>query len=96
MGQAVFGDLKRNGAVENRFAILLGDNAARRKAAAIANGVDFINDGPLIIAGPQKIGVERMRAALWVNRAVACIERLRSDLPPKDARKSQCKRVSAK
>lgn len=73
-------DLKRNRHAEDRAAMLDRDDPAGRKAAAIADAVDFIEDRNLGIARAEKITLERMDVAIF-DRAIRSDQGLADNLP---------------
>jgi len=80
MLEAGFFDLKRNRHAEDRAAMLDRDDPAGRKAASIADTVDFIEDRNLGIARAEKITLERMNVAIF-DRAIRGDQGLADDLP---------------
>ena len=54
--------------IENRLAVLDGDDAARREGASVADAIHVVDDGPGHVARPQKIGVKRVNVALGRHR----------------------------
>ncbi len=85
MAQTVFDGLERNRHVEDRDAVLHGDDTPRREAFAVANSVDDVQDRHRRIAGAQEIAVQRMRVALRRHRARRRDERLAEHLTAVDA-----------
>ncbi len=70
--------------IENGLAVLLGDDAARGEAPAVADGVDIEHDLLLGIAGAQEVGVHRVGQALLLQRAAGRAERLGQHLAAED------------
>ena len=64
MVETIFFSVKTCLHVVDRSTVLNGDHASSREALAIANAVNFIENGHLGIAGAQKVGVERVHSTL--------------------------------
>src|SRR5215831_5145020 len=73
-------------------------DAARRKAAAVSNAVDFVDNGDPGIACQQKIAVERVRRTVSnrVDRPAGCNQRLTDDLTAKNALPADLRRTASK
>ena len=69
--------LKRSVQVENRFAVLNGHHSARGETLAVANAVDFVDDGNPGCAGTEEVRVQRVHVTIrLVDRARRGNERL--------------------
>ena len=92
---ALFCDLKRGGEVENLFAMLDGNNAARGEGAAIARMVDLIDDRDVRVAGANEIGMHGMADTVF-NRLIGGHHRLSDHLPAENALRGFVRRYAAK
>ena len=70
---------------EDRPAVLDRLDAARGEAAAVADALDIVNDGPRGIAGQQEIAVQRVHRAAGIYGARRCHQRLPQHLAAEDA-----------
>ena len=71
--------------VEDRLAVLDGDDPPGREAAPVAEPVDLVEDRPRRVARAQEVGVQRVHRAGLVDRAGGGDERLAGDLPAEHA-----------
>src|SRR5215470_12540154 len=73
-------------------------NAPRGEAAAVANAVDFVDNGDLGIAGQQEITMERMRRPVGdlVDCAAGSHQRLANDLAAENALPAHLRRAASK
>jgi hypothetical protein len=76
--------MKRGHHGKDRPAVLDRFHAARRKAAAVADAIDLIDDRYLRIAGQNEVGVQRMDKT-GLDRACRRDERLADHLSAEDA-----------
>ena len=53
-----FGVVERCLQVEDRFAVLDGNDTAGGEAPTVANAVDLVEDGNRRITGPEEVGVQ--------------------------------------
>ncbi len=67
------------------MAVLDRHDAAGDKALAVADAVDLVDDRHAGVAGPQEIGVQRMRLAVGLHGAGGGDERLADHLAAEDA-----------
>ena len=67
------------------MAVLDRDDAAGDEALAVADAVDLVDDRHSRIAGPQEIGVQRMRLAIRLDGAGRRDERLAEHLAAENA-----------
>ncbi len=88
-------DLKRGGQVEDRPAPLDRHHPAGGEAFAVADAVDVVDDGPLDIARPQKIGVQAVGPALRRHGLVGGGERLAEHLAAVDVAEPQVLALAA-
>ena len=70
--------------MEDRLAVLDRDDAARGEAAAVADAVDLVDDRDARIAGPQEVGVQRVREPAF-DGAARGHQRLSRHLAAEDA-----------
>src|SRR5690606_11836171 len=76
--------VERSGHRENRAAVLNGHHPSRRKAAAVAVAVYFVDDRNAGIARPHEVAVQRMGLPA-VDRSRRRNKCLADDLPAVDA-----------
>ncbi len=79
------GHVERRGQVEDRLAMLDGDDPTRGKAAAVADAVDVVHHRHLRIAEAQEVGVHRVHVTLGVDGAAGGHQRLREHLAAVEA-----------
>ena len=96
MVEALFSTLERSAAEEDRSTFLNGRHTTGGKAAAVADGIDLIHHRAVGVAGPQKIAMLGVWAALVRHRARRCGERLAQYLAPIQLRKAQILALAAK
>ena len=68
----------------------------RGKAAAVADAVDFVDNGDLGIAGQQEIPMERVRRPLRDHCAAGSDQRLANDLAAKNPLPADLRRTATK
>ena len=85
MVEAGFLHLKGRGHGEDRVTMLDRDDAAGDKTLAVADAVDLVDDRNRGIAGPQKIGVQRMRFSIRLDSAARRDEGLAQNLAAENA-----------
>ena len=66
MVSTVFVNVKAGLQIEDRLAVLDGNDAPCREAAAIADSVDLVQDRHQRVTRPQKVGVQRMHLSAWI------------------------------
>ena len=79
--QALLLDLERRRQVEDRLAVLHGDDAAGGEAAAVADAVDLVHDRDARVAGAQEVRVQAVHRPVGRHGAPRRDERLAGDLP---------------
>src|SRR5918994_3804865 len=77
-------DLEAGRHVEDRLAVLDGDDPAGRERPPVADAIHLVEDRQLGIAGPQEIGVERVDSPVGLDRAGGGHQRLAGHLPAED------------
>jgi hypothetical protein len=77
-------DLEARRHVEDRLAVLDGDDAPRGERPPVADAIHLVEDRQLGIAGPQEIGVERVDSPVGLDRACRGHQRLAGHLPAED------------
>ncbi len=82
--EAVLVDVERRRHVEDRLAVLDGDDAPGGEAAAVADAVDVVDDRHLGVAELEEVGVHRMHPAVGVDGASCGHQRLGEHLAAVD------------
>ena len=84
MVEALLDDLKRDGHVEDRAAVLDGDHPAGGEALAVSNPVDGVEDRDAGVAGAQEVAVQGVGPPVLWHRAGCGHQRLADDLSAVD------------
>ena len=95
MVESILGGLERNRHVEDRLAVLLGNDPPRGERASVANPVDVIDHWYRGVAFAQKVAMQRMRDAT-LDGSARRYQRLRSDEAAEDSRPAVVGAESAK
>jgi hypothetical protein len=56
--------------VEDRLAVLIGDDVARRERLAVADPLDDEPDRQVVATSAQEVGVQRVERAVFADRAI--------------------------
>ena len=78
------GDLEVGGQVEDRPAVLTGDDPAGAEGTTVAQGLDVVDDRHRGVARAQEVGVQRVARQALVGRADRGDQGLREHLPAED------------